>query len=85
VPVVVSPGSAAALRSFAGMVTPPGLLDRVLAARDPWESGVAEAVRFAESVLAVPGVDGVDLSGVAAPGEEPALARAMSEVARRLR
>ena len=85
VPVVVSPGSASALRSFAGMVTPPGLVEAVVAADDPWETGVAEAVRFAESILALPGVAGIDLSGVSAPGEEPVLAGAMAEIARRLR
>ena len=73
------------LQGFAGMVTPPGLLDRVLAAADPWTTGVAAATAFAEEVLAVPGVAGVDLSGVTTRGEEPTLAAAMTEVARRLR
>jgi 5,10-methylenetetrahydrofolate reductase len=85
VPVVVSARSAAELQAFAGMVAPPGLIERVLAAPDPWEAGVAEAVRFAERMLAVDDVAGVDLSGVSGPGEEPALARAMTEIARRLR
>ena len=85
VPVVVSAASAAQLRSFTGLVTPPGLIDRVLAAPDPWEAGVAEAVRFAESLLAQPGLAGIDLSGVSAPTEEPTLAQAMAETARRLR
>jgi 5,10-methylenetetrahydrofolate reductase len=85
VPVVISAGSAARLRSFVGLVTPPGLIERVLTADDPWEAGVAEAVRFAEEVLAQPDVAGIDLSGVSGRGEEPALARAMTEVARRLR
>jgi 5,10-methylenetetrahydrofolate reductase len=85
VPVVVSTGSAAQLRAFTGLVTPPGLIDRVVDADDPWEAGVAEAVAFAEAVLDQPGVAGVDLSGVSSPGEEPALARAMADVARRLR
>jgi 5,10-methylenetetrahydrofolate reductase len=85
VPVVVSAASAAQLRGFTGLVTPPGLLDRVVAAPDPWEAGVTQAVRFAEAVLAQPGVAGIDLSGVSGPAEEPALARAMAEVARRLR
>jgi 5,10-methylenetetrahydrofolate reductase len=85
VPVVVSATSAAQLRTFTGLVTPPGLIDRVVDAPDPWEAGVSEAVAFAESVLDQPGVAGIDLSGVSAAGEEPALARAMAEVARRLR
>ncbi|HEV7762784.1 MAG TPA: methylenetetrahydrofolate reductase [Acidimicrobiales bacterium] len=85
VPVVVSAASAAQLRTFTGLVTPRGLVDRVLAADDPWEAGVTGAVAFARAVLAQAGVDGVDLSGVSGPGEEPLLARAMAEVARRLR
>jgi 5,10-methylenetetrahydrofolate reductase len=85
VPVVVSAASAAELSRLAGLVLPAGLVDRVGGSRHPWAVGVAEAVRFAEAVLAVPGVSGVDLSGVAAPGEEPALARAMATIGRHLR
>ena len=88
VPVVVSVASARALLGFAGMVTPPGLVERVLAAGDPRAvraAGVAEATGFAEAVLAVPGVAGVDLSGVTIRGEEPLLAAAMVEVAGRIR
>ena len=85
VPVVVSDRSADELRRFAGMVTPPGLVERVLAGPDPWAVGVAEAVRHAEALLDLPDVAGVDLSGVSAPGEEGRLAAAMTEIARRLR
>jgi 5,10-methylenetetrahydrofolate reductase len=86
VPVVVSAASARQLATFTGLVTPPGLIERVVGAGDPWEAGVVEAVRFAEALLlARPEIGGVDLSGVSGPGEEPALARAMAEVARRLR
>jgi hypothetical protein len=62
-----------------------GLVEAVLDAGDPGETGVAEAVRFAASILALPDVAGIDLSGVTGPGEEPFLARAMAEIARRLR
>jgi 5,10-methylenetetrahydrofolate reductase len=86
VPVVVSAASAAQLRTFTGLATPPGLIERVMAADDPWELGVVEAVRFAEALLlARTELAGIDLSGVSGPGEEPALARAMAEVAGRLR
>jgi len=85
VPVVVSAASVSELRRFTGLATPPGLLDRVAGARSPWATGVDEAVRFAEAVLAVPDVAGVDLSGVAGPGEEAAMAEAMATVGRRLR
>jgi 5,10-methylenetetrahydrofolate reductase len=85
VPVVISAASVAELRRFTGLATPPGLLDRVAGARSPWATGVDEAVRFAEAVLAVPDVAGVDLSGVAGAGEEATMAEAMAAVGRRLR
>lgn len=85
VPVVVSAASAAELAGFAGMVAPPGLFEAVAAADDPVAAGIAASTAYAESVLAIDDVDGIDLSGVAGPGEEPVLARAMAEIARRLR
>jgi methylenetetrahydrofolate reductase (NADPH) len=85
VPVVISAASVAELRRFTGLATPPGLLDRVAGARSPWATGVDEAVRFAEAVLAVPDLAGVDLSGVAGAGEEATMTEAMAAVGRRLR
>lgn len=85
VPLVVSRASITRLRSFTGLVAPPGLLERVWDAADPVAAGIAEAVRFAEEVLDRADVVGVDLSGVAGDGEELVVARSMAEVARRLR
>lgn len=85
VPIVVSRASVTRLRSFTGLVTPPGLLERVWDAPDPLAAGIAEAVSFAEAILDRADVVGVDLSGVAGEGEEPILAGAMAEVGRRLR
>jgi len=39
---------------------------------------VARAIDVARTALAVPGVDGVDLSGVAGPGEELVVAEALA-------
>ncbi|WP_157488660.1 methylenetetrahydrofolate reductase C-terminal domain-containing protein [Pseudofrankia sp. DC12] len=47
-------------------------------------AGIAEGTELAERMLEIPGVDGVNLSGGAPPGQEVALAAAMAEIARRV-
>ncbi|MDT3442401.1 methylenetetrahydrofolate reductase C-terminal domain-containing protein [Pseudofrankia sp. BMG5.37] len=47
-------------------------------------AGIAECTELAERMLEIPGVDGVNLSGGAPPGQEAALATAMAEIARRV-
>ncbi|ONH30410.1 methylenetetrahydrofolate reductase [Pseudofrankia asymbiotica] len=47
-------------------------------------AGIAECTELAERMLEIPGVDGVNLSGGAPPGQEAALAAAMAEIARRV-
>ncbi|WP_232794015.1 MULTISPECIES: methylenetetrahydrofolate reductase C-terminal domain-containing protein [Pseudofrankia] len=47
-------------------------------------AGIAEGTELAERMLEIPGVDGVNLSGGAPPGQEEALAAAMAEIARRV-
>jgi methylenetetrahydrofolate reductase (NADPH) len=84
VPVVTSAGAAEVVASFAADRLPPGYLDAIMSAPDPAESGVTAAVHFAEAVLAVPGVNGVNLSTGAGPGQELAATRAMAEVSRRV-
>jgi 5,10-methylenetetrahydrofolate reductase len=84
VPVVTSAGAAEVVASFAAGRLPPGYLDAITGGPDPAESGVTAAVHLAEAVLAVPGVDGVNLSAGAAPGQELAAMRATAEVSRRL-
>jgi 5,10-methylenetetrahydrofolate reductase len=84
VPVVTSAATAEVVASFAADRLPPGYLDAIMSAPDPKEEGVTAAVNFAEDVLTVPGVDGVNLSAGAGPGQELAMTRAMAEVSRRV-
>ena len=84
VPVVTSAAAAEVVASFAADRLPPGYLDAIMSAPDPTEEGVTAAVNFAEDVLTVPGVDGVNLSAGAGPGQELAVTRAMAEVSRRV-
>lgn len=84
VPVVTSAGAAAVVASLAADRLPPGYLDAIMSAPDPAESGVTAAAAFAEAVLAAPGVNGVNLSAGAGPGQELAATRAMAEVSRRV-
>jgi 5,10-methylenetetrahydrofolate reductase len=93
VPVVTTAASAAVVASFAGDRLPAGYLDRItggtagLTAAEITEietAGIAEGTELAERMLEIPGVDGVNLSGGAPPGQEVALAAAMAEIARRV-
>jgi hypothetical protein len=84
VPVVTSASDAKVVASFAGDRMPPGYLDAIMSAPCPAEEGVTAAVHFAEALLALPGVDGVNLSAGAGPGRELAVTRATAEVSRRV-
>jgi hypothetical protein len=57
----------------------------VLAAPDPREAGVAAAVEEARALLAVPGVVGVNLSGMGSGRSEDDGARIKADVAEQLR
>jgi hypothetical protein len=83
VPVVTSAGAAGVIASFAADRLPPGYLGAIVSAPDLGEAGIAAAARLTRAVLETPGVDGVNLSGAAEPGNELAAARAMAEVTRR--
>jgi len=85
VPVVLGAAQARLLAAFPGLVLPPGFLAGILDARDPVVAGVDAAVRLAEELLDVPGVQGVDLGAVPAKGEEDATCRALATVGRALR
>lgn len=84
VPIVTSADTAAVIASFAAGLLPPGYLDAIMTASDPAEAGIAAATRLARTLLGLPGLDGVNLSGGAGPGRELAAAQAMAEVSRRL-
>lgn len=85
VPVVLDVGSAALLQSFPSLVLPPGFLDRILAAADPYAEGIRAAIELSEQMLAVPGVRGVNLSGGPAQGGEAHFAAALAEIGAALR
>jgi methylenetetrahydrofolate reductase (NADPH) len=84
VPVVTSAGAAEVIASFAADRLPPGYLDAITSAPDSVASGLAAATDLAQGMLAVPGVDGVNLSSGAEPGQEADTMRALAEVSRRV-
>jgi len=98
VPVVTSAASAAVIASFAGDRLPAGYLERISGtttqpgaapvtgaeAAEIEAAGIAEGTELAERMLEIPGVDGVNLSGGAPPGQEAALAAAMAEISSRI-
>ncbi|WP_083866841.1 MULTISPECIES: methylenetetrahydrofolate reductase C-terminal domain-containing protein [Frankia] len=84
VPVVTSAATATVVASFAGGRLPAGYLEEIMAADDPHAAGTRAATKLAGRLLDLPGVDGINLSGGAQPGHEPAAARATAEIARRI-
>jgi 5,10-methylenetetrahydrofolate reductase len=77
--------SARVLQRFPGLGLDTATVEAVLAEPDPCEAGIAAAVAEARALLAVPGVVGVNLSGLASGRGEDEGARVKAEVARRLR
>ena len=77
--------SAAVLERPARPGARPGRGRAVLAAADPIEAGIAAAVREATALLAVPGVAGVNLSGLGSARGYPYAASVKAELARRIR
>ncbi len=77
--------SARLLQRFPGLHLDDEVVERVLAAPDPREAGIAAAVDEARALLAVPGVVGVNLSGLGSGRGEDDGAQIKAEVARRLR
>jgi hypothetical protein len=85
VPVVTSPAAAGLIASFAGDRLPPGYLEAIGTARDPLAAGIETATALARAMLAIAGVDGVNLSGGTRPGEHRQFARAMARIGQALR
>jgi 5,10-methylenetetrahydrofolate reductase len=77
--------SARVLQRFPGLGMDDAAIGRVLAAADPREAGITAAVEEARALLAVPGVVGVNLSGLASGRGEDEGARVKAEIARRVR
>jgi 5,10-methylenetetrahydrofolate reductase len=85
VAVYTDEASARVLQRFPGLHLDGGVVERVLAAADPRESGIAAAVEEARALLAVPGVVGVNLSGMGSGRGEDDGAAIKAAVAERLR
>jgi 5,10-methylenetetrahydrofolate reductase len=77
--------SARVLQRFPGLHLDDGVVEGVLAAPDPREAGIATAVAEARALLAVPGVVGVNLSGMGSGRGEDDGARIKAAVAEQVR
>ena len=77
--------SARVLQRFPGLHLDDDAVARVLAAPDPVAAGIVAAVTEARALLAVPGVVGVNLSGLASADGEATAAAVKAEVAVRVR
>jgi len=77
--------SARVLQRFPGLRVDPVAIGAVLAAPDPLAAGIAAAVTEARTLLAVPGVAGVNLSGLASGRGERAAAEVKAAVAAEIR
>jgi len=77
--------SARVLERFPGLAIDPAAIAAVLAAPDPLAAGIDAAVAEAEALLAIPGVQGVNLSGLGSGRGEEAAAEAKAAIAERIR
>ena len=84
VAVYTDAASAGILTALPGLEVDAAAVETVLTADDPVEAGIQSAVREARELLAVPGVEGVNLSGSAGGGAPLAGAEIKAEIVRRL-
>jgi methylenetetrahydrofolate reductase (NADPH) len=84
VAVYTDPRSAAVLTALPGLEIDPADVAAVLGSHDPVAAGIEQAVREARSLLAVPGVVGVNLSGLASARGVMAAAEIQAEIGRRI-
>lgn len=84
VPVVIDRPGALMLGSFAAAVLPTGYVEAILAARDPYQAGIAAAIDYAEQLLEIDGVVGVLPAGGPTPGTETAFAHALASIGKAL-
>lgn len=85
VPVVTDRRSAAALAALPGLEVDPGRMEAVVTADDPVAAGIEAAVSEAVALLAVEGVAGVNLSGMASAGGVLEAAEIQAEIGRAVR
>jgi 5,10-methylenetetrahydrofolate reductase len=76
--------SARVLQAFPGLHLDGTVVEAVLAAADPMAAGIAAAVDEARALLAIPGVVGVNLSGLASARGEVAGAEVKATIAERI-
>ncbi len=84
VAVYTDEDSARVLQRFPGLQLDHAAVDAVLAARDPEEAGIEAAVEEARTLLALDGVAGVNLSGLASSRGVRHVAEVKAEVGRRI-
>jgi hypothetical protein len=77
--------SAAVLTALPGLEIDPAAVAEVVEAADPVQAGIEHAVREARQLLAVPGVAGVNLSGMASARGVQVAAEIQAEIGRRVR
>jgi 5,10-methylenetetrahydrofolate reductase len=77
--------SAAVLEGLPGLELDRAVTERVLSAPDPVAAGIAAAVVEARALLSIPGVDGVNVSGLASASGPRISAEIKAEVGRRIR
>ncbi len=77
--------SAAVLQGLPGLELEPTLVDEVVNATDPIEAGIEAAVAEAREMLAINGIDGVNLSGLASASGTRRGAEIKAEVGARIR
>lgn len=85
VAVYTDPRSASVLTALPGLEIEPATVQAVLTARDPVAAGIDAAVAEARSLLAVEGVRGVNLSGMASARGPAFAAEVQAEIGRRIR
>lgn len=85
VAVYTDPRSAAVLTGLPGLEIEPATVDEVLSAPDPVAAGIDAAVREALALLAVDGVAGVNLSGMASARGTAYAASVQAEIGQRIK
>lgn len=85
VAIFTDAASAAALSRLPGLELDPAVVRAVLDDPDPVAAGVAAAARQARALLAIPGVAGVNVSGLASARGYEFAARIKAELAARIR
>jgi len=85
VAVYTDPRSAHVLQNFPGLRLDPQPVARVLASADPVAAGIEAAVEEAAQLLAIDGISGVNLSGLASDRGELYAAEVKAEIGHRIR